>query len=304
MLQPKKFFLLFLEGNVLSILRTKNISFTYPQASSVHNAAISNISFSIEKGETIGIIGHTGSGKSTLLQTLNGLIKPDSGTVFLDEKDLWENTKELYQKRFKVGLVFQYPEYQLFEETVYKDIAYGPKNMGLSDDEIKTRILFYSSLLGISKENLNKSPFELSGGEKRRVALAGILVMEPEVLVLDEPTAGLDPRGREMLFKAITEYQNKTNAGVIIVSHSMEDLSKLCSKLLVLKNGEVRMFDSVNRVFSDIEVLNELDLDVPVITRVMFELKRKGVDISTDIFTVSQAKKVILELLNRGENNG
>ena len=288
----------------MSILRTKNLSFTYPQANSVHNATISDISFSIEKGETIGIIGHTGSGKSTLLQTLNGLIKPDSGTVFLHEQDLWENTKEIYQKRFKVGLVFQYPEYQLFEETVYKDIAYGPKNMGLSDEEIKSRILFYASLLGISKENLNKSPFELSGGEKRRVALAGILAMEPDVLVLDEPTAGLDPLGRNMLFNAINEYQTKTDAGVIIVSHSMEDLSKLCSKLLVLKNGEVKMFDTVSKVFSDIEKLNQLDLDVPMITRIMFELKNKGVDVSTDIYTVQDAKKAILDLLARGNANG
>ena len=287
----------------MSILKAKNISFTYPQVGTVHNAAINNISFSIEKGETIGIIGHTGSGKSTLLQTLNGLIKPDSGTIFLDEKDLWENSKEIYQKRFKVGLVFQYPEYQLFEETVYKDIAYGPKNMGLTDEEIKSRILFYSSLLGISKENLNKSPFELSGGEKRRVALAGILTMEPEVLVLDEPTAGLDPIGRDMLFKAINQYQEKTDAGVIIVSHSMEDLSKMCSKLLVLKNGEVKMFDTVNQVFKDAEEMNKLDLDVPMITRVMLELKSKGLDVSTDIFTVSEAKKAILKLLGRGDEN-
>jgi len=184
--------------------------------SSVHHAAINDISFSLDRGETIGIIGHTGSGKSTLLQTLNGLIKPDSGTIFLHEKDLWENQKEIYQKRFKVGLVFQYPEYQLFEETAYKDIAYGPKNMGFSDEEIHSRISEYAKLLGISKENLNKSPFELSGGEKRRVALAGILTMEPDILVLDEPTAGLDPIGRTMLFKAVTEYQKKTNAGVIL----------------------------------------------------------------------------------------
>jgi energy-coupling factor transport system ATP-binding protein len=294
----------FLEGDVVSILKTKNISFTYPQAGSIHHAAINNISFSIDKSETIGIIGHTGSGKSTLLQTLNGLIKPDSGTVFLDEKDFWENSKEIYQKRFKVGLVFQYPEYQLFEETAYKDIAYGPKNMGLSDEEIDSRIKFYASLLGIKDDNLNKSPFELSGGEKRRVALAGILVMEPEVLVLDEPTAGLDPVGREMLFDAIKKYQDKTNAAVIIVSHSMEDLSKLCNRLLVLKNGEVKMFDTVGAVFGNLDELNKLDLDVPMITRVMLELRKKGVDISTDIFTVEDATKEILKLLNRGNANG
>ena len=287
----------------MSILKTKEVSFTYPQAGSVHHATINKISFSIDSGETIGIIGHTGSGKSTLLQTLNGLIKPDSGTVFLHESDLWENVKELYQKRFKVGLVFQYPEYQLFEETAYKDIAYGPKNMGLSDEEIDSRIKVYSSLLGLSDENLQKSPFDLSGGEKRRVALAGILAMEPEVLVLDEPTAGLDPIGRDMLFKAIKEYQNKTNAGIIIVSHSMEDLSKICDKLLVLNKGEVELFGTVEQIFSDSKKLNELGLDVPMITRVMLELKNNGLDVNTDVFTVEAAAEEILKLLHRGECN-
>lgn len=287
----------------MSILKTKEVSFTYPQAGSVHHATINKISFSIDSGETIGIIGHTGSGKSTLLQTLNGLIKPDSGTVFLHENDLWENVKELYQKRFKVGLVFQYPEYQLFEETAYKDIAYGPKNMGLSDEEIDSRIKVYSSLLGLSDENLQKSPFDLSGGEKRRVALAGILAMEPDVLVLDEPTAGLDPIGRDMLFKAIKEYQNKTNAGIIIVSHSMEDLSKICDKLLVLNKGEVELFGTVEQIFSDSKKLNELGLDVPMITRVMLELKNNGLDVNTDVFTVEAAAEEILKLLHRGECN-
>ena len=287
----------------MSILKTKKISFTYPQAASVHHATISDISFSLDSGETIGIIGHTGSGKSTLLQTLNGLIKPDSGTIFLHEKDLWENPKELYQKRFKVGLVFQYPEYQLFEETAYKDIAYGPKNMGLSDEEIDLRIKEYSALLGITSENLNKSPFELSGGEKRRVALAGILTMEPDILVLDEPTAGLDPIGRTMLFNAVKAYQRKTNAGVIIVSHSMEDLSKMCDKLLVLGGGEVKKFGTVKEVFSDSDKLNELGLDVPMVTRVMLELKKRGLDIPCDIFTVDKASEVILGLIKRGEVN-
>ena len=283
----------------MSILKTKNLSFTYPQISSVHHATINDISFSLDSGETIGIIGHTGSGKSTLLQTLNGLIKPDSGMVFLNEKDLWENPKEIYQKRFKVGLVFQYPEYQLFEETAYKDIAYGPKNMGLSDEEIDLRINEYSALLGITEDNLNKSPFELSGGEKRRVALAGILAMEPDVLVLDEPTAGLDPIGRTMLFNAIKEYQIKTNAGVIIVSHSMEDLSKMCDKLLVLSGGEVKKFGSVKDVFLDSAELNNLGLDVPMVTRVMLELKAKGLDIRSDIFTVDEAAKEILNFFSQ-----
>lgn len=287
----------------MSILKINKISFTYPHSASVHHAAINDISFSLENGETIGIIGHTGSGKSTLLQTLNGLIKPDSGMVFLHEKDLWENPKELYQKRFKVGLVFQYPEYQLFEETAYKDIAYGPKNMGLSDAEIDLRIKEYSSLLGITEENLNKSPFDLSGGEKRRVALAGILTMEPDILVLDEPTAGLDPIGRTMLFNAVKEYQRKTNAGIIIVSHSMEDLSKMCDKLLVLSRGEVKKFGTVKEVFLDSEELNKLGLDVPMITQVMLELKKRGLDIPSDIFSTEEAVKVILDVIKRGVSN-
>lgn len=287
----------------MSILKIKNVSFAYPQIGSVHNAAINDISFSLNQGETVGIIGHTGSGKSTLLQTLNGLIKPDSGTVFLHEKDLWENAKEIYQKRFKVGLVFQYPEYQLFEDTSYKDIAYGPKNMGLSDEEIDLRIKEYSKLLGISDENLNKSPFELSGGEKRRVALAGILAMEPDILVLDEPTAGLDPIGRTMLFNAVKEYQAKTNAGVIIVSHSMEDLSKLCDKLLVLSGGTVKKFGTVREVFANSEELTALGLDVPMITRILLELRKNGLDIRSDIFTVEEASDEILKLIERGEKN-
>ena len=284
----------------MSVLKTEKVSYTYPQAGSVHHATIKDISFSLSRGETVGIIGHTGSGKSTLLQTLNGLIKPYSGIVFLDEKDLWENPKELYQKRFKVGLVFQYPEYQLFEETAYKDIAYGPKNMGLSDDEIHSRILEYSALLGLSEENLNKSPFDLSGGEKRRVALAGILAMEPEVLVLDEPTAGLDPIGRTMLFKAIREYQAKNNAGVIIVSHSMEDLSQMCDKLLVLSKGEVQMFGSVKEIFSKSHLLSEMGLDVPMVTRVLIILQSLGVDIKSDIFSVEAAADAIIKLAKRG----
>ncbi len=288
----------------MSIIKTQNVSFTYPQAGTVHHATIENISFSVERGETIGIIGHTGSGKSTLLQTLNGLIKPDSGTVFIDESDLWQNPKELYQKRFKVGLVFQYPEYQLFEETVYKDIAYGPQNMGLDETEIDRRVKEYSALLGLNKENLEKSPFDLSGGETRRAALAGILAMEPDVLVLDEPTAGLDPIGREMLFAAVNKYKEKNNAAVIIVSHSMEDLSRLCDKLLVLSSGQVKMFDSVENVFSSSSVLNAMGLDVPMVTKVLLELKDLGVNVNTNVFTIDDAAKAILKAMNGGQNNG
>ena len=288
----------------MSIIKTKDVSFTYPQAGSVHHATIENISFSVEKGETVGIIGHTGSGKSTLLQTLNGLIKPDSGTVFIDESDLWQNSKELYQKRFRVGLVFQYPEYQLFEETVYKDIAYGPQNMGLDEAEIDRRVREYSSLLGLSDENLQKSPFDLSGGEKRRAALAGILAMEPDVLVLDEPTAGLDPIGREMLFSAVKKYKEKHNAGVIIVSHSMEDLSRLCDKLLVLSGGQVKMFGTVADVFSKSDMLNSMGLDVPMVTRVLLDLKSMGISVNTNVYTTDDAVQAIMLAKNGGKNNG
>ena len=288
----------------MSIIKTQNVSFTYPQAGSVHHATIEDISFEVNRGETVGIIGHTGSGKSTLLQTLNGLIKPDSGTVFVDESDLWQNPKELYQKRFKVGLVFQYPEYQLFEETVYKDIAYGPQNMGLDEAEIDRRVNEYSALLGLGKENLEKSPFDLSGGEKRRAALAGILAMEPDVLVLDEPTAGLDPKGREMLFSAVNKYKEKNNAGVIIVSHSMEDLSRLCDKLLVLSGGQVKMFDTVENVFSSSSQLNAMGLDVPMVTRVLLNLKDMGIDVNTNAFTVNDATDAILKAMNGGQSNG
>ncbi len=285
----------------MSLIKTVDVSFSYPHNNSIHHATIEKINFSIEKGEILGVIGHTGSGKSTLLQTLNGLLKPDSGTVFLDEKDLWENEKEIYQKRFKVGLVFQYPEYQLFEETVYKDIAYGPNNMGLDESECKRRVLEYSKLLGIESEILEKSPFDLSGGEKRRVALAGILSMEPEVLVLDEPTAGLDPRGRELLFNAIRSYQEKTNAGIIIVSHSMEDLSRLCNRLLVLNQGKVEMFGTVDEVFSKSQELNSMGLDVPMVTRILLDLKEMGIDINTNVYTVENAADLILKAFKRGE---
>ncbi len=287
----------------MSLLKTKEVCFTYPQASSIRHATIDKISFSVESGETVGIIGHTGSGKSTLLQTLNGLLKPDSGIVFLNNTDLWENEKSIYQKRFKVGLVFQYPEYQLFEETVYEDIAFGPKNMGLSEDEIEKRINTYSVLLGLNSEHLKKSPFDLSGGEKRRAALAGILAMEPEVLVLDEPTAGLDPIGRKMLFNAVKEYQKRKNAGVIIVSHSMEDLAALCDRLLVMSKGRVKMFDTVANVFAKADDLYKMGLDVPMVTRVLLNLKEKGLNINTDAFTVDAAVKEILTAVKRGDAN-
>ena len=285
------------------ILRTENLTFSYNTGSPVKRAAINNVSFELEKGQTLGIIGHTGSGKSTLVQTLNGLIKPECGTVFLDGESLWNNPKQVYQKRFRVGLVFQYPEYQLFEETVYKDIAFGPKNMGLSEKEIDFRIKKYTSLLGLSEEFLEKSPFDLSGGEKRRVALAGILAMEPEVLVLDEPTAGLDPMGRENLFKAIELYKKERSAAVIIVSHSMEDLARLSDMLLVMKSGEAMMFGTVDQVFSRHEELWQMGLDVPMVTKILLELKAMGINVDTKAFTPDEALENIELLLKEGNIN-
>jgi energy-coupling factor transport system ATP-binding protein len=285
------------------ILKTEKLTFSYNTGSPVKRAAINDVSFELEKGQTLGIIGHTGSGKSTLVQTLNGLIKPESGTVFLDGEDLWKNPKQVYKKRFRVGLVFQYPEYQLFEETVYKDIAFGPKNMGLSEKEIDFRIKKYTSLLGLSEEYLEKSPFDLSGGEKRRVALAGILAMEPEVLVLDEPTAGLDPIGRENLFKAIELYKKERSAAVIIVSHSMEDLARLSDLLLVMKSGEAKMFGTVDQVFSRHKELWQMGLDVPMVTKILLELKAMGINVDTKAFTSDEALENIELLLKEGNIN-
>ena len=284
----------------MSIIKTDKITFTYTQNSPLKRAAIKDISFELSKGETLGIIGHTGSGKSTLLQTLNGLIKPESGTIFIDSEKLWSEKKKLNKNRFKVGLVFQYPEHQLFEETVYKDIAFGPTNLGLTEEEIDLRVKKYTELLGLKKEYLEKSPFDLSGGEKRRVALAGILAMEPDVLVLDEPTAGLDPVGREKLFSAVNSYKSKRNAAVIIVSHSMEDLAKFSDKLLVLHKGETVMFGSVSEVFSKHEKLGEIGLDIPNVTKVLLELNKLGFPVNQKAYTVEAALENILDAARKG----
>ncbi len=287
----------------MSLLEVKNVSFTYSKNSTLKKAAVKNISFSADKGDIIGVIGHTGSGKSTLMQMLNGLIKPDSGNVYFDGTDIWERPKEISKFRYKIGLVFQYPEYQLFEETVFKDVAYGPTNMGLTDKEIDERVRNSVNRVGLSEEYLNKSPFDLSGGEKRRAAIAGIIAMQPEVLVLDEPTAGLDPSGRENLLNMILEYRSLTNAAVIIVSHSMEDLAKIADKLLVLNNGEAAMFDSLQNVFSKSEELLKMGLDVPQITRIVLELKKQGLLDCPNVFTVEDAERVILEALGGGARN-
>ena len=287
----------------MSIIEVKDLCYTYAKKSSISKAAVKNINFSANCGEIIGVIGHTGSGKSTLMQMLNGLLKPDSGFVYYNGENIWENPKDVYKFRFNIGLVFQYPEYQLFEETVYKDIAFGPTNMGLSAEEIDKRVKEAAFSLGLTEEHLNKSPFDLSGGEKRRAAVAGVLAMKPKVLVLDEPTAGLDPEGREVLLNTIIDYKNKENAAIIVVSHSMEDMAKIADKLLVLNNSEVVFFDKVDNVFNNFEKLVEIGLDIPLVTRIMLELKENGIAVTNNVFTVDDAVNQILNIVKGGTLN-
>ena len=265
----------------MPILETKNLSYVYSDGTPFRVTAINNVNISIEKGEFVGIIGHTGSGKSTLVQHLNGLLTPSSGEVLLDGKNINESKITRRQARFKVGLCFQYPEYQLFESTVYKDISFGPKNMGLSEDEIDNRVKKAADFVGLKPDMLNKSPFDLSGGEKRRVAIAGVMAMEPEILILDEPSAGLDPRGRDMIAEMISSYRKTTGSTVIIVSHSMEDVAKSADKVLVMNKSEVEMFGTVNEVFSKVERLADIGLNVPQLTQIFLNLKHNGLAVRT-----------------------
>lgn len=283
-----------------AVISVKNLSHKYNEGLPHENVAIDSISFDIEKGDFIGLIGHTGSGKSTLVQHLNGLLKPSSGDVLLDGKSIWADKKSPRAARFKVGLCFQYPEYQLFEETVEKDIAYGPKNMKLSDEEIGKRVVTAASFVGLRPEHLKKSPFELSGGEKRRAAIAGVMAMSPEVLILDEPTAGLDPKGRDKILQMIQNYRAKTGCTVILVSHSMEDIAKVASKVLVMNRGKVAMYDETDKVFAKSEELSEMGLNVPQVSKVFSILKSKGVPVSDGIFTVENGVKDIARLLKGG----
>jgi len=286
----------------LAILEVRNLTHTYGGSSPFVNDAVSCVSFSVEKGEIIGIIGHTGSGKSTLVQHLNGLLKPTDGMVLFCDKDIWENPKEIRKIRSKVGLVFQYPEYQLFEETVFEDISFGPKNMGLSGDELKNTVLEICELVGVKSEYYDKSPFDLSGGEKRRVAIAGVMAMKPEVIVFDEPTAGLDPKGREDIMQIIKDYRKATGATVIIISHSMEDMALLADKILVMNKGEIFKFGTVKEVFSDAEALRKIGLNVPIVTKVFEELIKFGIDVQNDVFTVDSAV-LALKKLKEGMKN-
>ena len=284
----------------MSVLEVKNLSFTYGKGTVFYHDAIKNINFSLNSREILGVIGHTGSGKSTVVQHLNGLIPAEKGHIFFKGDDIWENPKKIKDIRFKIGLVFQYPEYQLFDETVYKDIGFGPKNMGLDSDEINRRVLKAAEMAGVQKSLLDKSPFDLSGGEKRRVAIAGIIAMEPEVLVLDGPTAGLDPVGRERVLQFVKDYRDLTGAAVIMVSHSMQDIAKTADKILVLNHGEVFAFDTVENIFKNAEGLSSVGLDIPDITKIFLRLRENGIDVPSDIFTIEQAKTVLLDRLNGG----
>ena len=277
------------------ILQVQNLNYIYSAGTPFEHQALQDVSFSVSRGEFIGIIGHTGSGKSTLMQQLNGLLKPTSGTILLDGKDIWSDKKLTRQARFRVGLVFQYPEYQLFEETVYKDIAFGPKNMGLSSEEIDRRVRDAAATVGLTEQQLQVSPFDLSGGQKRRVAIAGVIAMEPEVLILDEPTAGLDPRGREEILKNIEDYRRTHNATVMMVSHSMDDVARLTDRLLVLNGSRLVMDGSPAEVFARSEELVEMGLNIPQVTRVFLELKAMGLDVEP-VYTIDKAVAVLKTL--------
>lgn len=289
----------------MPIIETKNLSYVYGSGTGFEKTAIKNINISIEKGEFIGLIGHTGSGKSTFIQQLNGLLKPTSGKVLLNGQDIWEQPKKIREIRFKVGMVFQYPEYQLFEETVYKDIEFGPINMGLDKEEAEKRVLSASKFSGLNSDLLFKSPFDLSGGEKRRAAIAGIIAMDPDVLILDEPTAGLDPLGKRSLLKQIVNYHNERRNTVIFVSHSMEDIAQIADKIIVMENGRIKMFDTPRNVFMQDKLLNEIGLKLPQITRIMKRLKNNGYNIDGNVLTVQEGVNQILNLLKReAEING
>ena len=284
----------------MNILEIKNLTHIYGEGTSFEKKALDDVSLEIEQGDLIGIIGHTGSGKSTFVQHLNGLLKPTSGQILLDGEDIWQNPKDIRKIRFRVGMVFQYPEYQLFEETVSKDIAFGPKNMELAEEEVQRRVQEAAKMVSLREELLDKSPFELSGGEKRRAAIAGVMAMEPEVLVLDEPTAGLDPKGRDQILEMIKEYRERVNSTVLFVSHSMEDIAKVAKKVLVIDKGHVAMYGPTYEVFSKAEELQSMGLTIPAVTKIFEGLKAKGLYEGQNAYTVDQAVDALLPLLRKG----
>ena len=284
---------------MVPILEVKNLQHVYSIGTPFEHIALKDVSFCVERGEFIGVIGHTGSGKSTLMQHLNGLLRPTSGDILLDGKSIWADKKQTRQARFRVGLVFQYPEYQLFEETVYKDIAFGPRNMGLSAEEIDRRVREAAGFVGLTEEQLQVSPFDLSGGQKRRVAIAGVIAMEPEVLILDEPTAGLDPEGREEILRNIQQYREAKNATIMMVSHSMNDVARLSDRLLVMNNASLAMDATPTEVFDHAQELVDMGLDIPEITKLFLKLQEMGVAVKS-VYTISQA---VAELVRIREGN-
>ncbi|MEA5050140.1 MAG: energy-coupling factor transporter ATPase [Oscillospiraceae bacterium] len=285
----------------MSILETKNLTYAYSKGMPDEKVAVDDISVAFEKGEFVGIIGHTGSGKSTFIQHLNGLLRPTSGQVLYDGEDIWAHKDRLREHRFKVGLVFQYPEYQLFEETIGRDIAFGPRNMRLDEEEITRRVGEACDFVGIPRSYLDRSPFDLSGGQKRRVAIAGVLAMDPEVLILDEPTAGLDPAGREEILSEIKAYHKQRGTTVLLVSHSMEDIAKHASKVMVINEAKLYCYAPTDEVFERAEELQSLGLDIPAATAIVLELRRRGWDLPKNIYTAKYAAKMILPLLGKGE---
>lgn len=278
----------------MATIQTKGLTYRYGIGTPFEKTAVDHVDLEIESGSFVGIIGHTGSGKSTLIQHLNGLLKPTEGSILLDGKDIWAEKAQMRQVRFRVGLVFQYPEYQIFEETVAKDIAFGPQNMGLAEEEVQARVKETAAIVGLSDDILEQSPFLLSGGQKRRVAIAGVMAMRPEVLILDEPTAGLDPRGREEILEEIKAYRRQTGATILLVSHSMEDVARHAQKILVMNAGKVFCYGTVENVFRRSQELQAIGLAVPQITRVCNALRAKGIPLTEDIFTVEQAKEQLI----------
>ena len=286
------------------IIRVEHLKYVYNPGMPDETTALDDVSFSVEEGDFVGIIGSTGSGKSTLISHFNGLNRPTSGRILIDGKDMWEQGADLRAFRFQVGLVMQYPEYQLFEETCAKDIAYGPRNMGLDEAEIDRRVKEAAAFVGLSDELLQKSPFELSGGQKRRVAIAGVMAMHPRVLVLDEPAAGLDPEGRDTILSQIRDYHEKTGITVLLVSHSMEDIAKYANRVLVMSHAKLAMYDTVEKVFGHAQELLELGLSVPQVTQIFLKLRQMGLDIPTDVYTMPYAVKTIQKVLAARQAKG
>ena len=278
-------------------IKVEHLTHIYNKGLTYETVALDDVSFEIETGAFAGIIGHTGSGKSTLIQHFNGILKPESGRIFVNGTDITEKGIKMTEIRKRVGLVFQYPEYQLFEETVAKDIAFGPRNMGLDEAEIKRRVMETAADLGLKEEMLERSPFELSGGQKRRVAIAGVMAMEPKVLILDEPTAGLDPAGRDKIISHIKQYHKRTKNTILIVSHSMEDIAGFADKILVMNRGRLFCYDDTEKVFARAQEISQIGLDVPQVTKVFMELKKQGLDFGREVYTVGYARDLLLRQL-------